>query len=259
MPEPDLPADALTVQCPPWRAIPGLTHGVTTRAALPEPGKADFFATIAQARAAGAIPTALTIGAEQVHEDHLEAIEELAGAWQFPPGFRSEAALRACEFPRTDALMTTLPGVMLVIQTADCLPVFAVDPVRRAVGLAHCGWRGLLTGLAGKLAREMDARGAQAARLQVWLGPCIRVGRYEVGPALVEQFRAAFPGAPVCADETHLDLPAVARWQLAQAGIDPKRIFDCGECTLGQSDRYHSYRGAGDQAGRMLSFIGFDL
>lgn len=247
----------LAVTCPAWQRLPGLIHGVTTRRALPQPGKSNLFDAVHAARAADVLPTALTLGADQVHGDRLAAVIEPIELKRRPDGLRCDAAHEICEFAATDALLTTLPGVLLVIQTADCLPVFIADPAARVAGLAHCGWRGLRSGLAGKLAREMTAQSASPAAMEAWLGPAICVEHYEVGPELVRDFQEAFPGAPVSPNGTHLDLAATARWQLERAGLAPGRIHDSGECTLGQPDRYHSYRGEGAQAGRLLSFIGF--
>lgn len=257
---PDRPAqlsqDGLTVYCPCWTNIPGLLHGITTRAAMPQRGKDDFFNSLERARLAGAIPRVLTVGADQVHEAHVEAICEPLDTRHQVDGLRCREDLQACEFPATDALVTTLPGLLLVIQTADCLPVFMVDAENQVLGLAHCGWRGLRQGLASELARVMISSGAQTESLQVWLGPCISPERYEVGQDLVREFAAAFPGAQVSPNGTHLDLPAVARWQLRQAGLSDENVVGSGECTLGQIDRYHSYRGEAGAAGRMFSFIG---
>ena len=248
----------LTVACPAWqRRLPGLIHGVTTRQALPQPGKGEFFQAILRARQAGAIPCALTLGAGQVHGDHLESVIEPINYRHQPPGLRCDNAHEICEFAATDALLTTLPGVLLVIQTADCMPVFMVDPAAQLVGLAHCGWSGMRLGLAGKLAREMVLQGGSLETMEAWLGPAICVEHYEVGRELVDDFQAAFPGAAVSPNGTHLDLAAVARWQLEQAGLAPGRIFESGECTLGQPNRYHSYRGQGAESGRLFSFIGF--
>lgn len=249
----------LTVACPAWECRDGLLHGVTTRQALPLPGKSDLFTAVLAARAVGALPRTLTLGADQVHGDRLAAVVEPIETRRRPDGLRCDGEHEICEFPATDALLTTLPGVLLVIQTADCLPVFIADPAARVAGLAHCGWRGMRLGLAGTLAREMAAQGAALATMEAWLGPAICAEHYEVGPELVHDFQEAFPGAPVSADGTRLDLAATARWQLERAGLAPHRIYDSGECTLGQTARYHSYRGQGAQAGRMLSFIGFAL
>lgn len=248
----------LTVQCPRWADVTGLIHGVTTRAALPGRGKDDFFTAIRRAREAGAMPAVPTIGAEQVHGEHIEAICEPLELRKHPVGFRCEDELDACEFPATDALVTAISGMLIVIQTADCLPVFLVDRENQVAGLAHCGWRGLHQGLAGKTACAMIGQGALVGNLEAWLGPCIQAEQYEVGRELVEDFRSAFPGAPVSPNGTHLDLPAIARWQLEQAGLGPARIFNSGECTRGRMELYHSYRGDGKNAGRILSFIGFD-
>lgn len=247
----------LAVSSSRWSAIPGLIHGITTRSALPLPGKADFFDSIARARAAGALPDLLALGADQVHSDRLVLVDEPIGDNNRLDGFRWDDRLRAGEFPQADALVTTIPGVLLIIQTADCLPVFAIDPASRVAGLAHCGWRGLRAGLAGKLVAHMIAAGASADNIQAWLGPCIHAGNYEVSRELVEDFRAAFPGAPVAADERHLDLPAVARHQLERAGVQTQAIADSGQCTFANPGLYHSYRAHAAQAGRMLSFLGF--
>ena len=250
--------DRLKVEHPAWDSVPGLVHGVTTRAALPEPGKADFFTVIARARAAGVLPERWTVGADQVHGAAVAAIDRPLDDSLRPAGYRCDEALRACEFPRTDALVTSLPGLLLVIQTADCLPIFLVDADRRVAALAHCGWRGRRGRRRRSPAARAFALGARPRSLQAWLGPCICAENYEVSAAIAEDFAAAFPGAPAAADGRHLDLPAIARWQLLQAGLAPESIIDSGECTLGRPDRYHSYRGAGDEAGRMLSFIGFE-
>src|SRR5207247_2608826 len=102
-----------------------LTHGTTTRAALPEAGKADFFDVITRARRAGALPVALTYGGDQVHEDRVAIIREaLSQPCEHPTGLKFDPALQAGEFPATDALVTSAAGVLLVIQTADCLPIF---------------------------------------------------------------------------------------------------------------------------------------
>lgn len=238
-------------------AVPNLIHGITTRTALPSPGKADFFDSITQARTAGALPNVLALGADQVHSDRLVLIDEPIGDNNRHDGFRWNDQLRAGEFPKADALVTTLPGVLLIIQTADCLPVFAIDADNKIAGLAHCGWRGLRAGLAGNLITQMISSGADPNNIQVWLGPCIHAANYEVSRELVEDFRQAFPNAPVAIDDRHLDLPAVAQHQIEQVGIAPNHIADSGQCTFALSDRYHSWRAHGPTAGRMLSFVGF--
>jgi YfiH family protein len=94
-----------------------------------------------------------------------------------------------------DALLTNVPGLLLVIRTADCLPVFLVDEKNRAAAAVHCGWRGTEKRILEKAARAMvRAFGSKPGAMLAALGPCIGSGCYEVGPQVREGFRrAGFP------------------------------------------------------------------
>lgn len=245
------------VSCPQWAVIPGLFHGTTTRAALPALGKTPVFDRLRDLHQQNLLPRLPTYAGDQVHEDRLMVVA--VGGHRTLEGttvpVSHDAGLGATEFARTDALMTGECGRLLCIRTADCEPVFLIDPVRRLAGLAHCGWRGVKAGLAAKLASAFVARGSRPEDLQAWLGPCITASNYEVGTGLVSEFATAFPGAPVSPDGIRLDLFAITRWQLEQVGMPPDRILVSGACTYGDPERYHSYRRDGEQAGRLLSFI----
>ncbi len=245
------------VSCPAWAGIPGLLHGTTTRSALPTPGKTPFFERVRELRQRQLLPRLPTYAGDQVHEDRLMVIgtgepRTLEGT-TVPASH--DTSLEATEFARTDALMTGEPGRLLCIRTADCEPVFLIDPRRRLAGVAHCGWRGVRAGLATKLAEAFLAGGSQPQDLQAWLGPCITAPNYEVSRALIDDFARAFPGAPISPDGLHLDLFAITRWQLEKAGMKPDHVIVSGACTYGEPGHYHSYRRDGDQAGRLLSFI----
>ena len=94
-----------------------------------------------------------------------------------------------------DALMTNVPGLLLVIRTADCLPVFLVDAKNRAAAAIHCGWRGTEKRILEKAAEAMGrAYGSEPGAMLAALGPCIGPACYEVGPEVREGFRrAGFP------------------------------------------------------------------
>ena len=153
-------------------------------------------------------------------------------------------------------MISTLGAVVLIIKSADCLPILFWDRKTRIVGACHCGWRGLLAGLAGKTAEAMVSMGAKRAALEAWIGPGIRAASYEVGEALVARFETAFPSTGLSPDGRRLDLAAVATEQLRAAGIAPSRIADSGQCTFADPVRYHSYRRDGPLAGRLLTVIG---
>lgn len=245
---------------PRWIGDPRLRHGVLTRSGLESSGKLLFADCMERAAprlvelmaGTGAFAAA---GADQVHEDRIAAARRsdgFAGATAFPP---PEGLESLCEFPATDALVTEEPGVLLIIQTADCLPILYWDPETGLLGASHCGWKGVYAGLAGAAARAMIERGARRETLEAWIGPCIRAANYETGPELVERFRAAFPGVAVSPNGTHLDLAEIARSQLEAEGIRGDRLGDCGECTRELSALYHSYRRDGPRAGRLLTVI----
>lgn len=242
---------------PAWAGRSELMHGTLRRQGLETRGKLSFTEMItlgAPALEALAGPDAVMIGADQVHGDAVSVIRgdaDLAGA------LRSQAgSFAAYEFPETDALVCDFPGRLLVIQTADCLPILFHEPRAGIVAACHCGWRGLMARLAAKTAREMSALGADPERIEAWVGPGIGVECYEVGPDLAGKFEAAFPRADAISPGHKLDLVAVARAQLRDAGLDQRNISAIKACTAHEADKYHSYRRDAGQAGRLLTVIG---
>lgn len=161
--------------------------------------------------------------------------------------------------PDGDAAVAVEPGLLLGIETADCLPVLLVDPVLRRVAAAHAGWRGSAAGVTAAAVRALVERGSRPEDLLAALGPAIGPCCYEVG----EELRAAFgpQGAsffrPGPRGRPHLDVRAVNEGQLLALGLRPERLAHVADCTHCQADRYHSYRRDGRGAGRMLSFVGF--
>jgi YfiH family protein len=162
--------------------------------------------------------------------------------------------------PEADAALSTSPGILLGIETADCLPVLVVDPRRRAVAAAHAGWRGTVQGAARVAVRALVESGSDASGLVAALGPGIGPCCYEVG----EDVRAAFGQGgsgffhPGPRGREHLDVRAANRAQLEQEGLRPDRIASLDECTSCRADLYHSYRRDGQAAGRMINFVGFE-
>lgn len=129
-----------------------------------------------------------------------------------------------------DALVTARTDVCLGIYVADCCAVYVVDPVQRAIGLAHSGKKGTEQGIAPAVLRALSERfGSRPEDLTVQLSPCIRPPHYEVDFAaeIVEQCRAAGVG----------------------------RVYDAGACTAANPERYYSYRREKGRTGRMLAVL----
>jgi hypothetical protein len=161
--------------------------------------------------------------------------------------------------PEADAAVAESPGLVLGIETADCLPVLLVDPVRRAVAAAHAGWRGTAAGVARAAVAALVAGGSRPEDLIAATGPCIGPCCYEVGDELRAAFgesgagffRAGPRGRP------HLDVRAANERQLREAGLAASRIHRVDDCTRCRADLYHSYRREGKHAGRMINYVGF--
>ena len=161
--------------------------------------------------------------------------------------------------PEADASVAVVPGLLLGIETADCLPVLLVDPRRRAVASAHAGWRGTASGVTSLTVAALVARGSDPGDLLAALGPGIGPCCYQVGPELLQAFG---PGSqeffrPGRHGRPHLDVRAANRKQLLLAGLRAERILSLDDCTFCCSDRYYSFRREGKGAGRMISFVGF--
>ncbi len=161
--------------------------------------------------------------------------------------------------PPGDAAVAEGPGLLLGIETADCLPVLLVDPRRQRVGAAHAGWRGTAAGVARAAVRALADAGSPPQDLLAALGPAIGPCCYEVG----HEVRAAF-GPPASAvfregprGRPHLDVRLANVLQLREAGLRPERIWSVDECTRCRADLYHSFRRDGKDSGRMISFVGF--
>jgi YfiH family protein len=185
-----------------------------------------------------------------------------------------------------DGLITSTPGLLLGIQTADCLPVILVDPKRRAVGVFHAGWRGTVKRIVEKGVGEMRRRfRSQPRDLKAAIGPGIQGCCYEVGGEVREQFESQFayaeklfreveqrdpvrekypmlfltaraPGHSVLPKKIFLDLVEANRQQLLEAGVPPKSIEASPLCTNCRPDLLFSYRAEKGKTGRMMAVVG---
>jgi len=217
--------------------IPGLVHGFGLRAPGPAP---ESRAETARRVAAGLDGDARLMLMRQVHGTTVAL-----APWHAAP--------------EADAALAGEPGLVLGIQTADCLPLLLVDPERGLVAAVHAGWRGTAAGVTRQAVRALVARGSRPEALVAALGPAIGPCCYEVGEELRDAFgpqgaRFFLPGAN---GRPHLDLRAVNLGQLLEEGLQPAAIHQLRDCTRCRADLYHSYRRDGRGAGRMISVVGF--
>jgi purine-nucleoside/S-methyl-5'-thioadenosine phosphorylase / adenosine deaminase len=182
-----------------------------------------------------------------------------------------------------DASATDRPGLLLAVQTADCVPILLVDPKKRAVAAVHAGWRGTLARITQKAVGRMQFEfGSKPADLLAAIGPSIGPCSYEVAADFVTKFTAQFADAAEYFDEprsgeepnplqwlnmkppghqpppknVHLDLRKANRSQLIAAGLHAKNIYVSDLCTACHTDLFFSHRREGPLSGRLISVIG---
>lgn len=161
---------------------------------------------------------------------------------------------RAAPKGPADAAVTSQPGRVCAIMTADCLPVLLTDREGRRVGAAHAGWRGLA---AGVLDKAVAALGSSPEALLAWLGPAIGPGAFEVGEDVRQAFRARGTDRLAAFEANdngrwQADLYALARLELDALGVT--EIHGGGFCTYTDSERFFSHRREAP-CGRMATLI----
>lgn len=164
------------------------------------------------------------------------------------------------EPPEADASVTATAGVLLAIETADCLPVLIVDPRNRRVAAAHAGWRGTVARVSQNAVQTLVNAGSDPRHLLAALGPAIGPCCYEVGAEVEEAFGPSGSNffAPGQGPRKHLDVGAANRAQLEEAGLVSTNIDSLALCTRCRADLFFSYRRDGPSAGRMISVVGFE-
>ena len=233
--------------------VAGLVHGVTQREGGVSLGA---YASLNLGRGSGDDP-------ESVAENGRRAAEALGAVApvRFPRQVHGTSVVVLEDPSRTvlgeaDAVVTSLPGVAVGVLGADCPGLLLVDPVQRALAVAHAGWRGTLAGVVRAAIAALVSRfGSVPEDCLAGIGPGISAPRYEVGPEVADAFRGGFPGSDRClsrgpGDRSRLDLALALRLQLEAAGVPPTAIESMGLCTFDERDLFFSHRRDGAATGR---------
>lgn len=195
------------------------------------------------------------VTAKQIHSADVRTVVDIEDARGEPqPG---------------DALTANLPGILLAIQTADCMPVLIGDERTRAFAAIHAGWRGTLGGIVARTVERMQYEyDSRPEDLHAALGPAICADVFEVGAEVLDAFRARYEYAEELFSNRqpngkgHINLNLANARQLSDAGLREDRIYDSGLCTWLRNDLFFSYRlerGAEKPVGRLMGVIGRDF
>jgi polyphenol oxidase len=228
------------------------------------------------------------VALRQIHSDVVHVVVHVIDSGSESGGDTASPGTQLPDSaPQGDALITRESGVMLVVQTADCVPILLADSKRRAIAAIHSGWRGTVRRIAAKALGRMQMEfGTKPEDVIAALGPGIGQSCYEVGTEVAAEFQAQFPNArewfegpfDQLADSdndpnwlpwltmkppghapppprVHLDLIAANRAILEEAGIQARNITSSDLCTACRSDLFFSFRKE-RTTGRMMAVIG---
>jgi YfiH family protein len=161
---------------------------------------------------------------------------------------------------RRASILGTGDAVLLVVASADCVPIVLADPVTGWIAAVHAGWRGTAARVLDAAVDALEVRGVRAAGLAAAFGPSIARERYEVGrevlEALLEAYGEAPEGAVVASvgGKVFVDAAAFNEAALLRRGLDPERIHRSMICNAAEPD-LPSWRRDGPGAGRILTGV----
>jgi YfiH family protein len=203
------------------------------------------------------------VGVRQIHSSIVQVVKKDEGALE--GRLQTEEGKAILE---GDGLITNVPGVLLGVGTADCVPVLVVDVTKRVVAAFHAGWRGTVARIVERgITMMQQEHGCQASDLVAAVGPSIGPCCYTVGEEVWSEFGRQFGYAKELfirktdTAEVRLNLWEANRRQLMDAGVPEASIAMTAECTVcarSQSGalRYFSHRAEHGNAGRMLNVVG---
>lgn len=208
---------------------------------------------------------------DQTHTDHIRLVTVKD---------RGKGVTRPKDYADVDGLITQEKGIVLCTFFADCVPLFFVDPVKKAIGLSHSGWRGTVQKIGRKTVEKMgEAFGTDPKDVRAAIGPSICQDCYEVSEDVIEEFRKAFPGIEkdrlavgsssqsesrkrACPlwyrtkpGKYQLDLWEANRLVMLEAGIPAEHIEVTDLCTCCNPDFLFSHRASHGQRGNLAAFM----
>lgn len=176
---------------------------------------------------------------------------------------RGKGILKPQDYSDVDGMITNVPGIVLVTSYADCVPLYFVDPVRKAIGLSHSGWKGTVGHIGQKTVWKMhEVYGSEPKDIVAAIGPSICQSCYEVSDDVAEAFRANFTAdeaADILLDKGNgkyqLDLWKANWYVLTDAGILPEHLSVTDLCTACHPDFLWSHRKTNGQRGGLSAFL----
>lgn len=254
---------------PAFDKLPGIVHGFSTRLGGVSRGmyasmnlsftrgdrEEDVRENYRRISAAMGFSPEDIVTSDQTHTDHVRVITEED---------RGNGITKPRSYTDVDGMVTDVPGIVLATFYADCVPLYFVDPVNRAVGLSHSGWRGTVQQIGAVTVRKMtEVYGTRPEELYAAVGPSICRDCYEVSGDVIEAFRKSFGDAEAEGlfyekenGKFQLDLWEANRRILKAAGILEGHISMPNLCTCCNPGFLFSHRASHGKRGNLGAFLG---
>ena len=176
---------------------------------------------------------------------------------------KGKGVMRERNYTDVDGMITNVPGICLVTSYADCVPLYFVDPVKKAIGLSHSGWRGTVGKIGKNTVQLMQENfGSKPEDLLAAVGPSVCMDCYEVSEDVIEQFKEAFEKKYW---EDLFDKKENGKYQLnlwkanelifLESGILPEHMAITNVCTHCNSKILYSHRTMVNNRGNLCAFL----
>lgn len=249
-------------------ALPGIVHGFSTRLGGVSRGiyssmnlsfargdeEADVRENYERLAAAMGFSTADIVTSDQTHTTNVRVITEAD---------RGKGITCPRDYTDVDGMITNVPGICLVTSYADCVPLYFVDPVKKAIGLSHSGWRGTVGKIGKNTVQLMQENfGSKPEDLLAAVGPSVCMDCYEVSEDVIEQFKEAFE-KKYWEDlfykkengKYQLNLWKANELIFLESGILPEHMAITNVCTHCNSKILYSHRTMGNNRGNLCAFL----
>lgn len=159
-----------------------------------------------------------------------------------------------------DALVSNVPGILLAVSVADCVPILVFDPINQAVAAIHAGWRGTVSNIVGKTLEKMsELYGTRGADCLAYIGACIDECSFEVGDEVAEAFDSPFKRFDVQREKYFVDLKKANAAQCSAFGIPENQLEVSPFSTVLHNEHFFSHRKEKGVTGRMMAAIGLPV
>ena len=190
---------------------------------------------------------------QQVHQDTIALVDESY--------LKKDCFLPYNSIPETDALVTDVPGILLMTKYADCVPLLFYDPKTHTVAIAHAGWKGTLSEITIKTIHQMKKQfGCSSADIKAGIGPAIGKCCFSVNSEVAEKFTGKLKRSEYFVKQnnssSYIDLKEANKIQMILAGLNEENIETSDICTSCSSDVFFSHRREKGRTGRFALLAG---